>query len=336
MRARVMVVVVLLRALFNLYQLLTWPLWALLRRARRGPRWVELSLHGSIDELAGAPPTGLRGLLARLRPTPPSVAEVRLLAERIAADRKVEGLLVTLSSLRGGYATLVSLREALSELVARGKRVAVLLPEGGGQHELFVASAGSHIAAPPSAAFSLLGPLASRRYVAPLLAKLGLQVEVVAQGRYKTAAEALVRERMSEPEREQSEALVTALKSTLAAGLSARAGASTEALFAQALFGPQQALAAGLLDQIGYHDQLEQQLGLGEKERPRNHRAYLRASRPRRLRPLRAEARFAVLQLIGPIGEIGSARSIGLKATHAALRGLAERGDVRGVILFLD
>ncbi|HEX6240907.1 MAG TPA: signal peptide peptidase SppA [Polyangiales bacterium] len=327
---------VIARLLLNLYRLLTWPLWALLRRARRGPRWVELVLHGGVDELAVSPPSGLRGLLARLRPASVSVAEVRQLAERLAADTRAEGLLVSLSGLRAGYATLAALREVFAELVARGKRVALILPEGGAQQELFVASAASLVAAPVSASFSLLGPLASRRYVAPLLAKLGLQVEVVAQGRYKTAAEALVREGMSDAEREQATALVETLKATLTSGLAARAGDATEALFDQALFGVDQAQQAGLVDQIAYRDEFEQQLGLGDKERPASHRTYLRRTRPRRLVPLRAPAKFALLHLAGPIGEVSSARSIGLKATYGALRALAERRDVLGVILHLD
>lgn len=326
----------MLRLLFNLYQLLTWPLWALLRRARRGPRWVELSLQGSVDELVPSAPSGLRGLLARLRPAPVSVAELRALGDRLVSDRQVQGLLVNLGSLRSGWTTLVSLRTALHSIVARGKRVVVLLPEGGGQEELFVAAAASEIVAPLCASFSLLGPLASRRYVAPLLSKVGLQVEVIAQGRYKTAAEALVREDMSPAEREQSGALIATLKDTLSEALSQRLDGNTEQMFERALFSAEEAQNQRLIDRTAYRDELEASLGLDDKQRPREQRAYMKASRPRRLLPLRRPARVAILQLTGPIGDVSSARSIARKPTTAALRALAERPDVLGVVMYLD
>jgi protease-4 len=329
---------VLLRVLVNVYRIICWPLWEVLRRTRKEPGWVEIALHGVLEELRSAPEAGLRGLLARLRAGPPTVADVRQLAARLAKDPRREGLLLSVGPLHGGFATLSSLREVLAELVAKGKRCVVMLSEGATQRELFVASAGSQIVAPPSASISVLGPLARRAYVAPLLTKLGLSMEVLAQGRYKTAAEALVREDMSEAEREQSLALVTTLKDELQVALSTRlAGETSAQLFERALFGADQGRQLGLLDQCSYRDQLETELGLSPQKRPLAPRAYLRRSRPGPLLlPLRARPRPAVLVLQGPIGEISSRRSIGLKPTAAALARLAERRDVCGVVLYID
>lgn len=330
---------VLLRVLINVYRLISWPLWELLRRTRKQPGWVEIALHGLLDEERAAPESGLRGILARLRPGPPTVADVRRLAARLARDPRREGLVLSVAPLHGGFATISSLREVIAQLVANGKRCVVMLTEGGTQRELFVASAGSTVVAPPSASLSALGPLARRAYVAPLLAKLGLSIEVLAQGRYKTAAEALVREDMSEAEREQALALVETLRDELDAALSTRlaAGETTERLFERALFGADQGQKLGLLDQCGYRDQLDAELGLSARERPIAWRAYLRQREPgRMLLPLRSRPRPAVLVLQGPIGELSSSRSIALKSTAAVLSRLAERRDVCGVVLYID
>lgn len=329
---------VLLRAIVNVYRVISWPLWEVLRRTRKEPGWVEIALHGVLDELRAAPESGLRGLLARLRPGPPTVADVRRLAARLAQDPRREGLLLSVGSLHAGFATLSSLREVLAQLVTKGKRCVVMLTEGGTQRELFVASAATLVVAPPSASLSVLGPVARRSYVAPLLAKLGLSMEVLAQGRYKTAAEALVREDMSEAEREQSLSLVGTLKDELQAALAARlaAGQQPEQLFERALFGADQGQQLGLLDQCNYRDQLDTELGLSPQRRALAPRTYLRRSQPWQLLPLRARPRPAVLVLQGPIGEVTSSRSIGLKSTSAALARLAERRDVCGVVLFID
>ncbi len=329
---------VLLRVLVNAYRVLSWPLWELLRRTRKETGWVEIALHGGLEELRAPPESGLRGLLARFRPQPPTVADVRKLAARVAADPRRDGLLLHVGSLRAGFATLTSLREVIGTLAAKGKRSVIMLSEGATQRELFVASAGSLVVAPPSASFSTLGPLARRSYVAPLLAKLGLSVEVVAQGRYKTAAEALVLDEMSEPEREQSLALVSVLKDELHAALSARLGAAERAdqLFELALFGADQAKQLGVLDQCSYRDQLDKELGLSPRARALSPRVYLRRSQPRGLLSLRPRPKLAVLVLQGPIGDVSSSRSIALKSATSALAQLRERRDVCGVVLHID
>ncbi len=320
----------------NLLRLLAFPLWALLRRVRRGPRWVELPLHGAVEELK-TPRAGLRNLLSRLRPESPTAQDVRAIVDRVAGDPHIDGLLVPLHALRVGFATLEELREALARLREAGKRVVFFLAEGGSQRELYVASASAEATSTPTATFSLLGPRAQRSYIAPLLAHLGLRVEVLAQGRFKTAAESLVRSDMSEAEREQAEALVSTLKRTLTSGLSARIGAErVEELFALSLFGSEQARAHGLLDRIGYRDELEEALGLGGAKKPRPYRAYLNASRPFQLLPLRPKRRVAVLNLRGPIGNVSSGRGIALKPAAAAIKALAERDQVRGVIVHID
>jgi protease-4 len=329
---------VLLRIFVNLYRACSWPLRVLVRRTRKQPGWVEIALHGMREEVRAAPESGVRALLARLRPGPPTVADVRLLAARVAQDPQREGILFDVGSLRAGFATLSSLREAIAELVAKGKRAVVVLSEGGTQRELFVASAATQVVAPPSASFSAPGPLARRSYVSPLLGKLGLHVEVVAQGRYKTAAEALVLEHMSEAEREQSQALVATLKQELAAAWSTRLGGEerTEQAFEKPLFGAEQAKQLGFLDQCSYRDQLDSELGLTPSVRPWAARPYLRASAPIGLLPLTRRSRPALVTLQGPIGDVSTSRSIGLRPTAALLQRLRERRDVCGVVLYID
>lgn len=324
------------RLLFNLYQLLTWPLWALLRRARRRGGWVELSLHGAVHELGEPRPRGLLRFLTRLRPRPVSLAELRALGERVGADPHVAGILVNLTALHAGWASLMALHAALLSVADKGKKVVVMLPEGGSQRELLVAAAASIGVAPPSASFSLLGPIARRPYVAPLLARVGLKVEVTAEGRFKTAAESLAQDRMSDFERQQSGALVETLKESLAAGLARKLKVPSDVLFERALFDAVQAREAGLLDAVGYRDEAEASLGFPAEKHTEDVRAYLRRTRPRKLVPLRSPSRFAVLKLQGPIGDISSRRSIAHKPTLRVLQALAERRDVSGVLLYLD
>jgi protease-4 len=326
---------VLVLAAYNILRLLTWPIGALwYRLRRRSTRIVELSLRGRLDELPRSEPR-LARWLSPLRTPRNDVASLRPLFERMAADAGVEGLLLRLEPLEAGYPTLSSVRELVLGLRAQGKRVACYLPVDAGERELFLATAADEIVAMPHAGFSALGPRAARSYLAPLLDRLGVRVLVTAEGRYKTAAEPLVRASMSGPEREQLEAIVRTLHRTWSDAVGQKASAA--ALLQAGLFGAERAKELGVVDAVAYEDELPKRLGLAEKERPIAHRAYLAGPRPLRLTPLRRKQRVAVLRLAGTIAErTRGADGIDLHGSADTLRRLAESPQVAGVIVYID
>ncbi|HEX5661429.1 MAG TPA: signal peptide peptidase SppA, partial [Polyangiales bacterium] len=203
------------------------------------------------------------------------------------------------------------------------------------ERELFLATAADEIVAMPHIGFSALGPRAARSYLAPLLDRLGVRVLVTAEGRYKTAAEPLVRASMSGPEREQLEAIVRTLHRTWSDAVGQKASAAD--LLQAGLFGAQRARELGLLDAVAYEDELPTRLGLADKERPISHRAYLAAPRAMKLAPLRRKKRVAVVRLAGTISERSrGADGIDLHGSADTLRRLAELEQVAGVVLYID
>ncbi len=326
---------VLVLAAYNIFRLLTWPLWALwCRFKRKSTRVIALSLRGKLEELPRAEPR-LARWLAPLRTPRNDVASLRPLFERMANDARVEGVLLRLEHLEAGYPTLASVRELVLGLRARGKRVACYLPIDAGERELFLATAADEIVSMPHVGFSALGPRAARSYLAPLLDRLGVRVMVTAEGRYKTAAEPLVRASMSGPEREQLEAIVRTLHRTWSEAVGQKASAN--ALLQAGLFGAERARELGLLDAVAYEDELPKRLGLADKERPLSHRAYLAGPRPLKLARLRRKKRVAVVRLAGTINERArGADGIDLHGSADTLRRLAEAPQVAGVILYVD
>jgi protease-4 len=326
---------------YNVLRLLTWPLRVLFWRLRyRSTRWVRLRLRGKLDELPVAR-RGVAQLLGRLRGEPRSVLAVRKLVQRLARDPKSEGLLLHLEHVSASYATLASLHHELTSLRQAGKKVVCYLPVGADQKELFIASAADRVLAMPHAGFTALGPLAARTYLAPLLQRLGLDMLVTAEGRYKTAAETLTRDSMSEPEREQLQAIVQTLLTDWKAALATRAplGASgAQRLLQQGVFGGRQAVELGAVDGCAYEDELAAELSLGPRETVLDDRAYLdrSAPRPRCFVPLTARRRVALVRLVGPIGVRSNPRGIDLHGTTSLLRTLGRARNVAGVILYVD
>ena len=341
---------------YNVLRLLTWPVWALWWRLRRSSsRWVALQLRGSLDELPRAQRRWQR-LLSGMRPPRRSVLELRRLCDRIARDPRAVGLLLRIEPLEAGYATLASARRELTRLRAAGKQVVCYLPAEASQRELYLASAADRVLAMPHAGFSVLGPSAARTYVAPLLDRVGVQVLVTAEGRFKTAADPLVRATMSAPEREQLSAIVQVLYDTLArAFLRARpeqpqastapseavGRAEAERVFEAGLFGAQRAQELGLVDETAFDDELPGRVGLVKGEQlVRQERYYPRAAPlPPALRPLQRRKKVAVVRLVGAISEGGGGAAgagIDLHGTTALLRRLADLDPIAGVVLYVD
>ena len=325
---------------YNVLRVIAWPLRWLLFRLRRGrARWVQLSLRGTLEELGRPRPNLLRRLVPTLRPERRTVAEVRALCDRVLGDARVEGVLVQLEHVAGGYPTLASLRAELSRLHKAGKRVVCYLPLGADQRTLYAATAAERLLVMPEASFSTLGPAASRTYVRPLLERIGVEAEVLAEGRFKSAAEPLVRDSMSDPERTQLEAIVEALHADWVEQVGARAALGPQGaagLFSVGLFGGKRAKELGVVDACIYEDQLPGELGLGVGERPVASSRYRGDAPPRMLVPLRPRKRVALVRLSGAIGERAMQGGIGLYATTALLRRVARDRRIAGVLLHID
>src|SRR5690606_37190688 len=108
---------------------------------------------------------------------------------------------------------------------AAGRRSLPCRPQGGGNREPTVASAADSILASPHAQLSPLGLAASVTYFKGLLDHAGVEVEVHRRAEYKTAAEPAMRDSMSDPQREQTEALLDTIDGALRDALAARPGA---------------------------------------------------------------------------------------------------------------
>ncbi len=297
--------------------------FALAALARR-PRWVRLD----VKEPLPARPT--RRALRR----GPSLARLAQTIDELCRDPRLEGVVVALGRLGGGWAKAQSLRDVLARLPARGKRLVVHLSSPG-LHEYYVATAADTIAADESGPMALVGLSAEVTFFGGALAKVGAEAQAEYRGRYKSFAETFTRDDMSPAHREALDAVLDDLHAELVAAVAAARRMDRERAVALVAGGPYQAaaaVAAGLIDHVAYADELEDRLGV--KIAPFRRRARLR------WRPLRRRRSVRVLALHGAIvpGEVGVFPRPALSA-DAAVRALAaarESRRVAAVVLHLD
>jgi protease IV len=334
----------LFRFLGFLLDVLFYPLRAL-RRGKVVPEgtFLALKIDGAVTDVLARP----RFWEVRAQKAI-SLHDVSELVDHAIADPRVRGLLVTIKSLAAGMATSMSLRAQLARARAAGKEVVVHLPLGGGTKEVIVATAGSKVLLGPAAQLSALGFATRTRYVKSALDKAGVVPEVYACGEYKSAGESLVRDSMSDAQREQVGKLLDRFDAALLDAIAEGRGVSRERARSIVDGGPyfgEAAIEVGLVDAVAYDDELPALLGLPKPKGPgpateglASAGAYLLA----RKRPiLRRLTRAPVIAIIPVHGAIAHASSqFGNFATDDKLARMVRiaRLDkrVKGVILHVD
>jgi protease-4 len=321
-----------------LIRLLTLPVGLVRRRlasARDG--YVVLVVDGPVRDLASP----VRRLRRWLGPPPRgvTVADVRALGRALEADPGARGVLVRIRALSAGPAAQASLRDALAEIRALGKDVVAHLPDGADTAALYVASAARLVLVGPETMIAPLGYAFEGRYVRRALERAGVEAEVIARGTYKSAGEELVRDAMSEAQREQLGALLEARHEALVAALARGRHVDPDVArgwIDEAPHGARDAVARGLADAVAYDDDLEEHLGA--PARLVSARRYLAAHRPW-LPTLRRRPFIGVVRIHGAIASrvgagLSDVASEG-RVVEALRRAHADR-RVRAVVLHVD
>ncbi|WP_434045274.1 MULTISPECIES: signal peptide peptidase SppA [Sorangium] len=355
--------------LINLLRLLLLPVSAL-RWAFAAPRggYVVLEIDGRVVDLQ--PPRVRLALWWRPRQRAPlSVERVRELGKHLMRDPRPAGLLLRMRSVHAGPAVIASLRDALLEIRAGGKDIVAYLPMGADNTMLLLASAARAVVVGPETLVSPLGFAVEGRYVRRALEQVGVEPEVFAKGMYKNAGEVLVRDSMSEAQREQVGALLDARFADLIASLAQgrRVDRETAARWIdEAPYGAEQAVARGIVDAVAYEDELEHMLATGllpgtisprraeggagadggarAAARPARTRLvsaarYLGARRAPSMRPMWPRPIIGVVEVHGAIVSRARFRGASLASEErlvASLRAARQNPRIRGVILHID
>jgi protease-4 len=222
----------------------------------RAPLLLELDLTSAPIEVE--PDDIVAKLRARHRPRLRAV--LRTLHEA-GDDRRVRGLIVKLG---GGlpWALAQELRAGLTAFARSGKPVlgwAETLGEGGnGSADYMLATGCSEIWLQPSGELGLLGVAAETTFLRGALDKLGVEPQLDQRYEYKNAADRVMRTEFTPAHREAVDRLVSSTwdvaVETIAAARSLAADAVRD-LAERAPLDAADALAAGLVDRLGYRDE---------------------------------------------------------------------------------
>ncbi len=220
---------------------------------------LVLRLSGELTE--GGPEDGVSGwLTGGRRPTVRGIVDNLRKAKR---DPRITGVLVMPSGMQATYwAKLQEIRDALIDFRKSGKSATAYL-EYGGDREYFLATGCGRIFLVPSSPLDVVGVATYEMFLRGTFDKIGAYPDMYHIGDYKTASNQLTEKGFTPAHREMDESLnLDAYDQLVAAIAEARKKTPAEirAVLDQGPFLPEDALRAGLIDDVAYEDQIDDKL----------------------------------------------------------------------------
>lgn len=117
-------------------------------------------------------------------------------------DNRIKGIYLDLSAVSASFATLQEIRDALLDFKTSGKFI-VAYSEGYTQRAYYLASTADKVYVNPEGTIDFRGLASQTPFIKGTLDKLGVEMQVVKVGTFKSAVEPFILDRMSEANRQQ-------------------------------------------------------------------------------------------------------------------------------------
>lgn len=304
--------------------------------SRRVPRStvLELDLTEPLPEQPALPRYG--GKL--------TLREVVTALERAATDKRVDGVVAWVRSPARGLASAQEVRDAIEDLRQAGK-FAVAYAEtfgeiAGSTGAYYLATAFDEIWLQPSGDVGLLGLAVEVDFFRGALDKLGIDPQLDHRREYKAAKNRLTETKFTPAHREASERIVVSLFDQIVTGIAERRGLEPARVRELVDTGPvlgTEAVQAGLVDRLGYRDEIVERFDPRLLALP----SYLKRSARRASRRRRATG----VALIYGNGQIVSGPSrpgvlaravMGSDTVTSAFRAAVKDKRVKGILFRVD
>ena len=182
--------------------------------------------------------------------------------DRAAADPRITGLFLTGSLRAAGPAQLRELREAIQRFKAKKPVLAYNL--GWSKRDYYLAAGATTVIINPFGEMELNGLASEPMFYGEAFKKYGVEVQVTRVGKFKSAVEPFILDRMSDANREQIQKLLDDLwgewKETVAADRKKTPGELQTIADEQGLLEANEAKRLGLVDRIAPYDEVLDEL----------------------------------------------------------------------------
>ena len=259
-------------------------IWMVVGAEPNIPSRSTLVLRVDGDPVEGGPDDGFSQFLPVRR-----AHSIRMLVENIRkakVDRRVAAMVVRPSGLSSPYrAKVQELRDAILDFRRSGKPAVAYL-EDGEQIDYYLATACDQIFLLPSSPLQLVGSASYEVFLRGTLDKIGAFPDLMHIGAYKTASNQLTEKTFTAAHREMAQSLndesYDQLVKAIADGRK-KSEADVRTLVDEGPYLPEDALGVGLVDDLGYEDQIGEKAKIPTAAARRWSSTTTTVSAPRRL-----------------------------------------------------
>jgi protease IV len=205
------------------------------------------------------------GLLAALSEPPPTVRSVVESLRKARLDRRISSVVIRPTGNTALWGKVQEIRDAIVEFKESSDKPIVAYLEQGGDQEFYLASAADKVFLMPAGSLDLTGMASYELFLRGTLDKIGAYPDVLHIGRYKTAANTFTERTFTPAHREMAESLNRDLFEQLVAGIATgrqKTDEEVRQLIDHGPFRAEDAVRAGLVDDVAYEDELEEKAQL--------------------------------------------------------------------------
>jgi len=307
----------------------------------RGP---QVSAHSTlVIRLTGdMPETEPGGVFGSLIESPPTVRSIVQTLRKAKVDSRISSVIIKPTGEAALWGKIQEVRDAILDFRRSGKPIVGFM-EYGGQQEFYLSSACDKVFLMPAASLDLTGMANYELFLRGTLDKIGAYPDALHIGDYKTASNTFTEKTFTPAHREMAESLNTDLYEQLVRGIADgrhKSEAEVKALIDHGPFLPEDAMRAGLIDDLAYEDEVDDKVKLAPGT-PN----YIDLSEYRQVAPaglgLERGPRIAVIIASGLIASGRSADSpggdvVGSDTINEYLRKARADNSVRAIVLRIN
>jgi protease-4 len=220
---------------------------------------LVLRIGGDLNEME---PGGVFGPFIESAPTVRSVVEM---LRKAKTDSRIKSVVLKPLGEAALWGKVQEIRDAITDFKQSGKPIVAYL-EYGGEQEFYLATACDKVFLTPASTLDLTGVASYELFMRGMLDKIGAYPDGLHIGEYKTALNTFTEHTYTPAHREMAESLNTDLYEQLVRGIAdgrRKSEAEVKALIDHGPYLPEDALRAGLIDDLAYEDELDDKVQLG-------------------------------------------------------------------------
>lgn len=303
---------------------------------------LQLKLNDEITDRSSSNPFNNFDFSSFNTTKSPGLNEILQNIKKAKTDDNIKGIFLDLGTIPSGIATIEEIRNALLDFKS-SKKFIISYSEEYTQKAYYIASVSDKVYLYPEGALDFKGLNGEVMFFKGLLDKLDVDVQILRHGKFKSAVEPFVLDKMSEPNKEQTLKYISGIWNQMLEGISESRKMSVAQLNGIAdsfkIQKAQDAVTYKLVDKLMYKDELLAEfrnlLGIGKNDKINSISLQKYVSVPDKTKKIhKTKDKIAVIYALGEIvSGKGDDETIGSDRISEAIRKARLDSAVKAIVL---